>query len=72
MLHLTIHRFFGLRIKDVMNHISAKDLTVLKPWFSGRGRLPGRIDITTSKPKTKNRDHDVAKKNLLVDKQLEG
>lgn len=42
-----------------MNHISAKDLTVLKPWFSGRGRLPGRIDITTSKPKTKNNeDHE--------------
>ncbi|KAL8166204.1 LOW QUALITY PROTEIN: hypothetical protein V2J09_007703 [Rumex salicifolius] len=32
--------------------ISEKDVTDLKPWFSGSGPFPGRTDMTTSKPET--------------------
>ena len=33
-------------------HISCKDSIVLNPWFSGRGKFPGRTDIIASKPET--------------------
>ena len=31
-------------------HISLNDLIVRKPWFSGSGAFPGRMEIITSKP----------------------
>jgi len=33
-----------------IRHISLNDLIVRKPWFSGSGAFPGRMEIITSKP----------------------
>jgi len=33
--------------------ISAKDVMVSKPWFSGSGAFPGRTEIITSRPENR-------------------
>lgn len=42
-------------VEHVLVYISAKERMVLNPWLSGRGAFPGRTEISTSRPKIRQK-----------------